>query len=193
MKKDMNRVFLFLMVVLVLYFVAFTLYYHKNLSSISSKYNIKEKEIITATNEAISFHINETIKMKDIVTKEKEEFDKKYIEKSEENLHLKDEQDTIQSELVSVKADLKEMKTNFSYLRFQYDDILKRFDIPSQQLVLAKSEIEYLRSNFSEIERLYNETMINMTYFKSQLEVLNLRINELCIKINSSNVTDENC
>ena len=144
-KKDVNKMLLFLVLIPIVLFISFSAYYDNKLKNITAEY---DKGILKEATGNIVLELNETIQSKEIALKAKESLEQKYSELQSENEGLKSERDKMQTELNSVKSELEQIK--FSKLQEQFQQV-------QDSLIKANGEISRLIARTNELCRKLEE------------------------------------
>lgn len=136
-KKDVNKVLLFLVIIPIILFISFSTYYENKLKNITIEHN-KSKKV---TGKAVFEQANETMQLKETFQRDKEFFENKYSELNTENENLKTEKDRLQSGLNSAKSELENLNDKFSRLQSQFQQVQNSLIHTNEQIsrLLAKN------------------------------------------------------
>ena len=109
-KKDVNRRLLILVIILLVLFIASTIYYEVALKNVVNKYNKGQQIFGELTADAVVEELNKSSSLKETIAKYKEHFEKRYDELDTLNQKLKSERDRLQDELILIQSQIEYQK-----------------------------------------------------------------------------------
>ena len=142
----MNHELLFIIIILVIGFAAFTAIYQNNIEGISSEYENKSKELEKITARLIS----EEARMQEISRlQEKAQEDKEAIEGGFND--FRDENEKLQKDLASIRIELENTKSELQDKTNKFNLLQMRFDQVEDSLVQANNDISKLSERVNEL------------------------------------------
>ena len=146
LKKDMNHELLFIIIILVIGFAAFTAIYQNNIEGISSEYENKSKELEKITARLIS----EEARMQEISRlQEKAQEDKEAIEGGFND--FRDENEKLQKDLTSIRIELEKTKSELQDKANKFNLLQLRFDQVEDSLIKANNDLSRLSARVNEL------------------------------------------
>lgn len=149
-KKDINKILLFLTIVPILLFLSFSIYYENKLKNISIEYNKSQEKLKETAGNAVLEISNETFQLKESFQKDKEFFEEKYNNLNSENEELKRQRDMLQSQLNSMKSELEDINDKFNILQSRFQEV-------QNTLIKANEQISSLTARVNELCRKLKE------------------------------------
>ena len=110
MQKDINRRLLLLVITLLVLLIGVTIYYESALRGVLSRYNKNQEIFGDLTANAVIEEFNKTSNLKENVQKYKQYLEKRYDELNSLNNKLKDEIESLKTELSIVKSQIEYQK-----------------------------------------------------------------------------------
>ncbi|MBI1936167.1 hypothetical protein HYS31_07025 [Candidatus Woesearchaeota archaeon] len=138
MKKDVNKVLLFLLVVPLVLYAILSAYYESRLKDIEMKY------MENAAGNVVFSRINETIKSNAALKSDKESLERGYYELKSSNEELNNKNQKLLSEANSLKSEIESLKDKF-------DTLLERFQQVQNALISANDKNAKLSGKVSEL------------------------------------------
>ncbi len=123
MKKDVNRILLFLTIIPIFLYIIFSIHYQNRLNEISFEYNEKLKKFEEATGNAILEQKNKTYVITETALKDKEALEVIYSGLKVENQNLANEKERLENELNSLESQLNDRNTKFDLLQAQFRQV----------------------------------------------------------------------
>ena len=131
-RKDIDKRFLFLVVMLLVLLVSLTVYYEVRLAGISKRYDKSPQIFGGITADAAIEQFNKTSNLKENVLKYKEYLEKRFDELNTLNKNLKSEVESLEAELKLVKSQIEYQKAKelgpteqFRLFQSKSDEIIK--------------------------------------------------------------------
>ncbi|MBI3035436.1 hypothetical protein HYY71_03865 [Candidatus Woesearchaeota archaeon] len=143
-KKDVNKVLLFLIIAPLILFAWFSTYYDNKLNNITIGYDKSREKLQELTGKVVLEKFNETVQQKESFQKDKESLEKRYYDLKTENEELKTGKDKLHAELNSVKSELESQKANFNALQSQFQQV-------QNSLIAANEQISGLIARINEL------------------------------------------
>ena len=142
----MNHELLFIIIILVIGFAAFTAIYQNNIEGISSEYENKSKELEKITARLIS----EEARMQEISRlQEKAQEDKEAIEGGFND--FRDENEKLQKDLTSIRIELEKTKSELQDKANKFNLLQLRFDQVEDSLIKANNDLSRLSARVNEL------------------------------------------
>ena len=142
----MNHELLFIIIILVIGFAAFTAIYQNNIEGISSEYENKSKELEKITARLIS----EEARMQEISRlQEKAQEDKEAIEGGFND--FRDENEKLQKDLASIRIELENTKSELQDKTNKFNLLQMRFDQVEDSLIKANNDLSRLSARVNEL------------------------------------------
>ena len=145
-KKDVNKVLLFLIIVPLLLFAWFSVYYQSTLKNISLEYNKSREKLEETTGKIVLEQLNETLKSKETALQDKEALEKGYYDLKVENEDLKLQKESLETELNSVKSELQDTKNKFNIIQTRFQEVQNGLSKAYDDMSILRARIKELCS-----------------------------------------------
>ena len=146
MKRDVNLGLLILIIVAIILFSGFSVYYQTTFKSVSLDYQNKLNQLGEVTKELSTQKqkLNETYSQRVKIEEDKKTLDARYVEVSDENEQLSNDNSNLRSEISSTKSQLAEKSA-------QLDSTKNTLAKTQADLSSANSRISSLKKDLDEV------------------------------------------
>lgn len=141
-QKDINRGLLVFVIILLVLLTSFTIYYEVTFTKLSSKYKKYQDIFGDVTGNAVAEDSNKTFAISQNVQKYKAFLDKKYDELSNANNALKNQVESLNSELRLIKSQIEYQKAR----EIGPTENFRLFQAKIEENNKLRSKVEYLCS-----------------------------------------------
>ncbi|HLG23830.1 MAG TPA: hypothetical protein VI564_02765 [Candidatus Nanoarchaeia archaeon] len=188
LKKDVNRVLLFLVVVVIFQFAAFTVYYYKNLTSIQSKYEQKENDLRDVTGNAVMQKENETLTAIRSAQQGQKAYEEKLYELSALSGRFRDENEELKSRLENITGQLEEKNLEI----FSLGKKSQSTTASNENLIMEK-ELKRKNDELDVLRQQYDEILVRIIDANFEINEKSMVIGELCQELKNMNKSNDNC
>lgn len=149
-KKDVNRILLFLVILPIILFSGFSIYYYNQLQNISTEFNKSKEMLLSTAGQAVRESYNETIQLKESFQKDREALEKGYSDLNAENQQLAINNEKLKAELDSTKSELEDYKSKFGILEQRFKELQENLIKANEELGKLKSRVRILCKKLEE-------------------------------------------